>query len=130
MGRGSVEALCILIVEDEALVRDILAEELVEAGFDVLQAKNGDEAATLIESRSATFTLLVTDIHMPGARSGLAVARLMRRRNPRVPVIYTTGRPDIFDGMGPLGENETILAKPFLPSELVRNARSLLGQER
>jgi len=107
----------------------MLAEELVEAGFEVLRAENGDEAATLIESASAVaFSLLVTDIHMPGARSGLAVARLMHRRDPRVPVIYTTGRPDIFDEVGPLGEHEAILAKPFLPSELVRKARGLLGQ--
>jgi DNA-binding response OmpR family regulator len=120
--------LCILIVEDESLVRDMLAEELVEAGFEVLQAENGDEAATLIERGSAAFSLLVTDIHMPGARNGLAVARLMHRRDPCVPVIYTTGRPDIFDEVGRLGEHEVILAKPFLPSELVRKARGLLGQ--
>jgi len=121
-----VEALCVLIVEDEALVREILAEELVEAGFEVLQAENGDEAASLIETGAAAFTLLITDIHMPGTRSGLAVAQLMHQHNPRVPVIYTTGRPDIFEGMGPLGENEVILSKPFLPTELLRKVRSLL----
>jgi DNA-binding response OmpR family regulator len=118
--------LCILLVEDEALVRDILAEELVEAGFEVLQAENGDEAARLIETGAAVFTLLITDIHMPGALSGRAVAQLMHRHNPCVPVIYITGRPDIFEGMGPLGENEAILSKPFRPSELLRKARGLL----
>ena len=124
-----MQALCILLVEDEALVRDILAEELVEAGFEVLQAENGDEAARLIETGAAVFTLLITDIHMPGALSGLAVAQLMHRHNPCVPVIYTTGRPDIFEGMGPLEENEAILSKPFRPSELLRKARGLLDQE-
>ena len=104
-------------------------EELVEAGFEVLQAENGDEAARLIETGAAVFTLLITDIHMPGALSGLAVAQLMHRHNPCVPVIYTTGRPDIFEGMGPLGENEAILSKPFRPSELLRKARGLLDQE-
>jgi len=118
--------LCILLVEDEALVRDILAEELVEARFEVLQAENGDEAARLIETGAAVFTLLITDIHMPGALSGLAVAQLM---HSCVPVIYITGRPDIFEGMGPLGENEAILSKPFRPSELLRKARDLLDQE-
>jgi len=121
--------LCVLIVEDEPLIRLILAEELADAGLDVCQAGNGDEAAALISSSTITFTLLITDIHMPGRHNGFAVARLMRGHDPLIPVIYTSGRPDIFNDIAPLGENEAVLAKPFLPSELVRVARHLLGQE-
>lgn len=44
-------------------------------------------------------------------------------------MIYITGRPDIFNEMTPVSSNEAILAKPFLPSELARVARRLLGQK-
>jgi DNA-binding response OmpR family regulator len=121
--------LCILFVEDEPLIRLILAEELTDAGFEVCQAENGDEAAKLIQGSPIAFTLLITDIHMPGERDGVAVARLMHRQNPLIPVIYITGRPDIFNKMTPVSANTAILAKPFLPSELARVARHLLGQK-
>lgn len=80
--KGSTEALCILFVEDEPLIRLILAEELTDAGFEVCQAENGDEAVKLIRDSPIAFTLLITDIHMPGERDGVAVARLMHRQNP------------------------------------------------
>jgi DNA-binding response OmpR family regulator len=120
-------ALRILLVEDEPLIRLILVEELVDAGFDVHQAANGDEAATLLASEGAAFDLLTTDMHMPGRYDGRAVARLMRQHAPLIPVLYISGRPDIFNE--PLGENEAFLAKPFLPSELVQIARRLLRQK-
>jgi DNA-binding response OmpR family regulator len=121
--------LCILIVEDEPLIRLILAEELADAGFAVCQAENGDQAAALFQSSPIPFVLLITDMHMPGARDGATVARLMRRQHPLIPVIYISGRPDVFNELAPLGENDAIMAKPFLPSDLVRMARRLLGQE-
>ena len=63
---------------------------------------------------------------MPGRHNGIAVARLMQRHNPLLPVIFMSGRSDIFNALAPLA-NEAIMAKPFLPSELVRMARRLLG---
>ena len=52
--------MCVLIVEDEPLIRLILAEELADAGLPVCQAENGDQAATLIQSSPIEFTLLAT----------------------------------------------------------------------
>lgn len=121
--------MCVLIVEDEPLIRCIVAEEFSEAGFDVRSAENGDEATTLIENAPAAFSLLITDVQMPGTRDGIAVARLMRRRHPRVPVIYMTGRPDALSRVRPLGDTEAVVAKPFVPSDLLRVARRLLGNE-
>jgi DNA-binding response OmpR family regulator len=120
--------LCVLIVEDEALIRLIVSEEFVEAGFEVREAVSGDEAVALIQNPPIAFTLLVTDIHMPGKHDGIAVARLMRRHYPLVPVIYISGRPDILNSIGPLGQTEALLAKPFLPSRLLREAHRLLAQ--
>lgn len=125
--RGSMPALRILLVEDEPLIRLILEEELTDAGFDVHQAASGDEAASLLASEGAAFDLLITDVHMPGRNDGRAVARLLRQQAPLIPVLYTSGRPDIFSE--PLRESEAFLAKPFLPSELVQIARRLLRRE-
>ncbi len=119
--------MCILLVEDEFLIRLILAEELTENGFTVREAENGDEASALIETNSDAFTLLVTDIHMPGKLDGIEVARRMRERRPDIPVIYTTGRPNVLNALRPLGEREILVPKPFTPSELLGVVRRLLG---
>ena len=116
----------ILLVEDEPLIRMIVTEELVEAGFTVCEAESGDCAVALIESPSAAFCLLVTDIHMPGRLNGIAVAHSMRASHPNVPIIYTTGRPDVLHALGRPGEREILLAKPYTPAALLAVARRLL----
>jgi len=70
--------MCILVVEDEFLIRLIVAEELAENGFAVCEAENGDRASALIAAQPDAFTLLVTDVHMPGKLDGIEVARLLR----------------------------------------------------
>ncbi|HKM61653.1 MAG TPA: response regulator [Acidisphaera sp.] len=118
--------MCILIVEDEDLIRLILAEHFTSAGFEVCEAADGDAAAVLIRDKPTAFSLLVTDIHMPGSMAGTEVAKLMHERNPDVPVIYITGRPDALNAIGKLGRQEAVLAKPFVPSALLRLAQRLL----
>lgn len=117
--------MSVLLVEDELLIRLMLAEVLAEGGFAVQEAASGDEAGALIRSSPATFSLLVTDIHMPGALDGLQVARLMRACRPRVPVIYMSGRPDVVIAGGPLGPDEAVVPKPFSPYALLALARRL-----
>jgi DNA-binding response OmpR family regulator len=117
--------VCILLVEDELLIRLMLAEELEAEGFEVCVAEDGDRAEELIEDPAVAFTLLVTDIHMPGRLNGLGVARLMRERHPTVPVIYTTGRPDAV-GVVHLGADAVLVEKPFTPSELLATVHKLL----
>ena len=119
--------MCILLVEDEWLIRELFTEELTEAGFEVREAESGDRAAALIDIQPEQFSLLVTDIHMPGRLDGIAVARLLRERRPDIPVIYMTGRPDALNGIRPLGTRDVLLRKPFAPSELLATARQLLN---
>jgi CheY-like chemotaxis protein len=84
---------CVFVVEDQDLIRMILAEVLNDEGFHVVQASAGDEAAALIDGLDG-FQAVVTDIHMPGERDGIAGSRHARRRHPTIPVIYCTGPPD------------------------------------
>ena len=120
--------MCILLVEDEWLIRTMFAEELVESGYTVREAENGDQASALIVDDPTPYSLLVTDIHMPGELDGTGVARLLRARRPDLPVIYATGRPDALNALQPLGPNEILLCKPFATSTLLTAVRRLLGQ--
>ena len=106
----------------------MLAEELTDGGFAVREAENGDQASALIAQDPAAFSLLVTDIHMPGNLDGIEVARLLRERRPDLPVIYTTGRPDVLNALQPLGAMEVLLRKPFVLSDLLAAVRRLLGE--
>lgn len=115
----------ILIVEDEDLIRMILAEVLDDEGFHVVEAATGDQAADLIEDPDG-FQAVVTDIHMPGERDGIAVGRHVRNRYPRIPVIYCTGRPDVLNNAGPLGCWDVLVRKPYVPSQIVSLLRRLL----
>lgn len=118
----------VLLVEDEWLIREVFAEALAESGFEVREAETGDRASALIAEASAPFSLLVTDIHMPGRRDGIEVARVFRARWPDVPVIYTTGRPDVLNGTILPGARDVLLRKPFAPFELLAATRRVLDR--
>lgn len=120
--------MCILLVEDQWLIRSMVAEELAEGGFEVCEAENGDQALILIAQDPAVFTLLVTDIHMPGSLNGIEVASLLRARRPDLPVIYTTGRPDVLRALQPLGDRQIVLQKPFELYALLHAVRRLLNR--
>lgn len=119
--------MCILVVEDEALIRDILVEALTSHGYEVREADTGDDAALLIKNPPTDFTLLITDIHMPGQRNGIAVGHLMRQRHPSLPIIYTTGRPDALAALGSLGSRETVVLKPYTPTQIMRVVKQFLA---
>jgi CheY-like chemotaxis protein len=119
--------MCVLVVEDEALVRDILVEALSSYGHDVCEASTGDAAAVLIETPRKPFTLLITDIHMPGQRDGIEVARLMRQHHPSVPIIYTTGRSDALAAIGAPSPRDAVVLKPYTPSQIMNVVRQLFA---
>ena len=121
--------MCILLVEDEPAIREVLAEVLREAGHNTLDVDNGDSAARLIESPPTPFTLLVTDVHIPGSRNGMQLAAMMRRRHPSVPVIFITGLPGALN-YAVRRDVDMLLAKPFTPSELVRAVEQALPEPR
>ena len=117
----------ILVVEDEELIRVVLAEVLADEGFHVVEAGSGDEAAGLLDGPDG-FQAVVTDIHMPGARDGIAVGRHARARDPGVPMVYVTGRLDAMAAAGPLGPGDALLPKPYLPSQVLATLRRLLRE--
>jgi CheY-like chemotaxis protein len=81
----------VLVVEDEVLIRVIIADELREHGFGVLEAVNADEAFTLLQSQ-VPVDLLFTDVQLPGSMDGIALANLVRETRPGLKVIIASGR--------------------------------------
>lgn len=99
----------ILVVEDEPLIRLVLAEELAEQGHVVLDCGNVLEALAAL-GRHDDFDVVITDVDMPGGLSGLDLVRLLKGMKPHVKIWVTSGRP--VDTAG-LGADVAFLAKPY-----------------
>lgn len=118
--------MCILVVEDEPLIRMMLVEDLIDAGFEVREAANGDDAFYLLKTLDPPLQVLVTDIHMPGQRDGLVLGAHVRQTQPHVPVIYTTGRPDALQALAHLDEKQFLIRKPYTSDVIVTHLNSIL----
>ncbi|GJD94356.1 response regulator [Methylobacterium iners] len=113
----------VLVVEDEALVRELAAEALLDEGYRVLTAADAEAAeAILLRER---VDLLFTDIDLAHNTNGLALARRARRHLPRLPVLYTSG------GRASLSPADAVpqsvfVPKPYRPSQLVALTNDIL----
>ena len=107
------------MVEDEALILEIMAESLADAGYEVLTVSDGPTAMSLIETQSDSFSALFSDYHLPGGLTGLQIAWAMRSRHPALPVVLATGRPDVLDPRWRSDMGFVLMRKPYRPSELV-----------
>lgn len=116
----------ILVVEDEESVRKLVKETLVEAGYKVFAASNGEEALALISGNRDPIHLLITDVVMP-KMGGQALASRIGSRFPEMQVLFMTGYfdTDIERRDNPLGD-KPCLFKPFTPHELTLKVRDML----
>ncbi|MEZ0222092.1 response regulator [Tardiphaga sp. 538_B7_N1_4] len=109
----------VLVVEDETLIRDLVSEELSDAGFEVLQVGNAGQAIAVLEARQ-DIHLLFTDIDMPGSMDGLKLAAAVRDRWPPVHIIITTGKARPMT----IPANALFIPKPYLTRALVSAMRT------
>lgn len=114
----------LLLVEDEFLIRMTLSEALADAGFEVLEAEDADQALEMLASDS-TIRLLLTDIQLPGSCNGRVLVERARQTRPTLPVIFMSGRLDTTT-VGRFGRDHFI-AKPYLPSEICSAAREMIA---
>ena len=117
----------VLLVEDEFLIREIMSESLRDAGYEVVDVENGQVAVELMRQPPKQFSLLVTDFHMPGDVDGSQVASKLRETHPSIPVIIVSGRPDVMKASWQTQFGYRLLKKPFLPSDLTKLVRSMIG---
>lgn len=115
----------ILIADDEVHIRKLVADFLVRKGFEIIQAKDGDEALHLFNTCSASVCLVILDVMMPG-KDGWQVLNEIRKTG-YVPVIMLTAKGEETDELigFELGADDYI-HKPFSPSVLVARVEALL----
>ncbi|WP_332657730.1 response regulator [Brevundimonas sp.] len=113
----------ILMVEDNADVRLMGVTLLEDAGFEVHQAGDADEALSMV-LEGLEFDLLFTDIVMPGSMDGAALAAEVLRLQPGVPVLLTTGWADRANDHGGLA----MIGKPYRAPELTQKIQALLNE--
>jgi CheY-like chemotaxis protein len=116
----------VLLVEDEAIVRRLVAEILESNGYAVLQAGDGPSALELLRRHTGEVDLLLTDVVMPGM-SGPEVAGAVASMRPGTQVLYISGYTDsAIDHHGVLEPGIAYLPKPFSADELARKVREVL----
>lgn len=113
----------VLVVDDEAPIREIERRTLEACGYSVTEAGSGLEAIELL-SHGAPLDLLIADLHMPEL-SGDEMVRRLRTDRPDLKVLYVTGNVDLLMDQRPLWKAEAYLDKPFSPEGL-RQAVALL----
>jgi signal transduction histidine kinase/ActR/RegA family two-component response regulator len=122
VGRGET----VLVVEDEALVLELVRRILENSGFDVVTAGSMEGALAALDE--AEIDLLLTDLVMPGA-SGVDLATQAKQRYPSLPVVFMSGySTDVLSHHEEMG-NVDLLTKPFSSTQLVDQVREALGRE-
>lgn len=107
----------ILVVEDEPIIRMNAVAMIEDAGYDVIEASNADDAILHLEARPE-IRVIFSDIEMPGSMDGLKLIHLVRRRWPPVILILASGRgTPLVDDM----PSETVfLRKPYSEGDLLK----------
>lgn len=117
----------ILIVDDEASLRQTLARILQRAGFEVTTVATGKEALTLLSQQS--FDLIYLDIRMPDT-SGLEVLKIIHAKLPELPVILFTAQPDLNSAVEALRSGAIdYLLKPLKPQTVIDRTETILANK-
>ena len=115
----------IMIVEDEAAIREFEAINLKRVGYTVVEAGSGEEALEIYDSDAEGFDIALLDISMPGM-DGFALCKELRKRSETLGIIMLTARTQEMDKISGLmlGADDYI-TKPFSPTELLARVDSL-----
>ena len=112
----------VLVVEDEALVRMDIVNQLEDEGFTVLEAGNADVAIQVLEAHPEV-SILFTDIDMPGSMDGLKLSAAVRDRWPPVKIVVTSGHRTV--EITDLPDGSVFHAKPYRHGDVVASFREL-----
>jgi DNA-binding response OmpR family regulator len=120
----------VLLIDDDEMLRTVLAIAIEQAGHSVLQAEDGQKGVEL--SRAANIDIVVTDLIMP-VQEGVETIMTLRRERPRLPIIAISGGVSnsklYLDIAGKIGAKR-MLPKPFAPRQLVALIEEILNEER
>jgi DNA-binding response OmpR family regulator len=120
----------VLLIDDDEMLRTVLAIAMEQAGHTVLQAEDGQKGVEL--SRATNVDIVITDLIMP-VQEGVETIMTLRRERPRLPIIAISGGVSnsklYLDIAGKIGAKR-MLPKPFAPRQLVALIEEILTEER
>ena len=122
-GQAADRRESILLVEDEPAVRQLFATALTRAGYQVYEARNGQEALKVFDEHGDAIDLLLTDMRMPYMGGG-ELAQVLRGRRKTLKLICISGYP----GAAETELTEDFLAKPFSREDLLAKVREVLDR--
>ena len=116
---------CILLVEDEDAVRELLRTVLKARGYAVIEARNGREGLKLCEDHPGAIDMLVTDVVMPEL-GGRELAEAVVKLRPGLKVLFMSGHTDDVILKEGVQQGAVFLHKPFTPMQLAQKVRDTL----
>ena len=116
----------VLIVEDEILIRWVIAQHLRDCGYRVIEAGSGDEAVDILRRTALAVDVVFSDVQMPGSIDGFALAQWVRQRRPDIKVILTSGAAKAAKAVHELCESRSMISKPYSSAAIERKIRELL----
>ena len=120
--------MCVLLVEDENLLRMLLTDVMTDAGFDVLDTPDAESALVLAKTLDLP-QVIVTDVDLGPGLDGFAFVEAARRLWPVVPVLLMSGVATNFAGRC-CGMDERFLSKPFPLHVFMQNVIELVGHQK
>lgn len=115
----------VLLVEDDPMIRALTAEWIEDAGFEVRDVGDGQEALGCVEE-GEHFHAAILDVSLPDM-DGSALAGRLRAVLPALPVLFATGNPNLLDGTDGPPEGTEILRKPYSATDLHAALKGLLA---
>jgi CheY-like chemotaxis protein len=112
----------ILAVEDEVLTRMVLADQLRDAGYTVIEASSAYEALEVVRHPQIVVNLLSSDVRLPGVMDGVSLARTVRFEFPAIKIILTSGHQHALDW----ADHDGFFAKPYDLNSVVDHVRMLV----
>ncbi len=122
-------AMAVLLVEDDAMVRVTLADFFEDAGIDLVEADNAEDALAILSDPSQPIDVLVTDLNLGAGDNGLALATKARQRRPELRVVYETGSREMLADRA-FSPWERAFYKPFDPAALAAAVSALNNSRR
>jgi DNA-binding response OmpR family regulator len=117
------------LVEDEVLIRMLVAEYLRECGYQVFEAAGVAEAKAVLDA-DAPVDLVFTDVNLASEENGFMLASWVRQHYPGTQVLLTSGVANAIEKAGDLWESGPLLAKPYSHEQVLQRIQTLLRQAR
>ena len=118
MGRSRPFRATALVVEDDAMQREMICVLLEESNYRVIQCESAEAAELVLDKFGLQLALMIADVSLAGRMSGVELAHIARQRNPGLDVVVTSGRslPE------PLPEGAKFWSKPWAALDILREA--------